>query len=158
MRELLKCKLPAFWYSGGVRHRTPEPVFSPSPPLTLCWLWGGRETELGKTKGLSYRRPAGWTPHHGGPKERQWLHGNGRHCTGREQAAPATGPGSSRDCRKALAAGESPTTAVQGTPFLGQQPGESQGVSWWNLTSKFMKDTALRFSKKKKKKAKERMW
>lgn len=76
MRELLKCKLPAFWYFCGVQHRTPESASSPSLPLTLCWFWGSRGKWMGR--GITGRRMG---PHiTGAPKDRQWLHGNGTHC------------------------------------------------------------------------------
>lgn len=31
-------------------------------PLTVCWLEGRKETELGKMNGQSFHRPAGWDP------------------------------------------------------------------------------------------------
>lgn len=68
MRELLKCKLPAFWYCRGARHRTPEPAASRSRLRAPRWRRGGREMELGVRGGQgSHTQPDG-PPRPGDPQ------------------------------------------------------------------------------------------
>jgi len=121
MRKLLKCKLAAFWYCCGVRHRTPEPAPSPSLPLPPCRLRAGRGMELGKMDGQSYHRAAGQAPtSRGPPKRASDCTATGGIAMHREQAAPHTlDPRRSWDFRKAPAAEGSPMGAAQGQVFFG---------------------------------------
>lgn len=109
------CLLVLRWRTA----QDPRARIHPSPPLTACWLRGGRETELGKTKGLSYRRPAGGTPHHRAPKERRRPHRNGRHCAGKEQAGPHTRPQIFTGLQKGSGCQGKPNNSSSGHVFFG---------------------------------------
>lgn len=141
MRELLKCKLPAFWYSCGAC-TGPQSLHPSSSALVRRKKGNG----AGENEQAELSQASWMGPHSMGEPQRktrtawEWeaLQGQAAHCT-------HTGPQTVPEFQKGPGVEGSPTRTVQChiyTSILGKHPEVKLFASWWNLISKCIKGSA----------------